>query len=97
MHVVILDGTNPATAASVFSQAREWKTGNITNPSYLCKTLDWSTPGFLRIQPEPLPAALHQAGAPAPKELWLAVPLILTIALYQDDPTPLMPAPKAMH
>lgn len=97
MHVVILDGTNPKTATSVFPQAREWKTGNITNPSYLCKTLDWSAPGFLRIQPESLPIPLQQKGPQEPQELWIAVPLILTIALYQDDPTPLMPAPKAMH
>lgn len=58
MHVVVLDNRDPRSGAFLFSYTLDWRASNITHPAFRVKKLDWSVPGFLKIEPEepaPLP------------------------------------------
>lgn len=96
MHIVVLDGSNPRSGTFVFPYTLEWSTGAIRNPALRCPALDWSVPGFLRI--EPIGAKdIPQGAPPSPQEAW--IPTVLVTAIFQvpDDQPIQMPPAKQVH
>lgn len=96
MHIVLIDGTDPKAQALVFPQALDWRTLNITHFSYWTKALDWSTPGFLKIEPLQK-SELAPGTTPGPTALWIPTSVVLGVLQVSDDHQTPHPAPTMKH
>ncbi|MCY1227077.1 hypothetical protein D9M72_393360 [compost metagenome] len=90
MHMIVLDSTDPRAGAFLFSYTREYRAGNINQPAFWAPTLDWATPGFLKIEPQEM-SPLPEGSNPPPPSIWIPVALVAAIYLLpknQQMPTP---------
>lgn len=90
MHFIVLDGRDPRSATFLFTYTLEWRTHNITSPAFQARDLDWSTPGFLRIEPE-APAPLPEGALLPPPAMW--IPIDLVQAMFVVPANQQMPMP----
>ncbi len=96
MHIVLLNGLDPRSATFIFTYTLEWRSMNIIHPSFRAKKLDWTTAGFLRIEPEstgPLP----EGAGPPPKELWIPIDLVQAIFQGSENQQVQLPDKTKVH